>query len=144
VGLDIARVDVERYLLAAHDQRVHALEQRVQHQVELGEVANVEAARKAPQRGRIRQPVAAQPPLSHVRAQQPRVVQTVAAGGQRRNDRHRRLRRREAPPAALHGHAVEQLAQTQPAGQLAHQHQPGMCDDLLARTPHLDSRRTRC
>jgi hypothetical protein len=78
------------------------------------DVADVETPQEAPQRRRLRQTVAAQPLLRPIGAQRPRVVQTVAAGDQRLDDRHHRLGGRKAAPAARDRQPVEQPMHPKP------------------------------
>ncbi len=143
VVLDVGRVQVERHRFPI-EQRMHAREQLLECPVELADVAETEAAQKAAERRRLRQPVTAQKLLRRIAAQKRDVVKALAAGDQRLTQPEDRLRRRVTPAALLHRHAVEQLANPEPARQLTHQHQPGVRRQLLRRGRHLDQRRPLC
>jgi hypothetical protein len=141
--LDVGRVQVERHRLPL-EQRMHAREQPVERAVELADVAEAEAAQKPAERRRLRQPVTAQKLLRRVAAQQRDVVQALAASDQRLAQPEDRLPGRVAATALLHRHTVEQLADAEPTGQLAHEHQPSMRRQLLRRGRHPDQRRPLC
>jgi hypothetical protein len=130
VVLDQGRVQVERHRLPP-EQRLHTPKQAVKSAVELTDVTEVEAREKPPQRGRVRHRVTAQLLLRRVGTQQRRIVETLAADDQRLAQRQHLLRRRRAARTLLHRHRVQQLANTERARQLTHQHQPRIRRHLL-------------
>jgi len=132
VVLDIGRVQVERRRLPI-EQRMHPGEHLVERPVELADVPQAEAAQKAAERRRLRQPVTAQKLLRRIAAHQRDVVEALAARDQRLAQTEDRLRRRVAAAALLHRHTVEQLAKAKPADQFAHEDEPGMRRQLLRR-----------
>ncbi len=141
--LDVGRVEVERHRFAI-EQRMHTRKQLVERPIELADMAETEATQKAAQRRRLRQPVTAQKLLRRITAQQRHVVEALTARDQRLAQAEDRLRRRITAPALLHRHPVEQLTDTEPASQLAHEHEPRVRRDLLTRGRHLDQRRPLC
>ena len=123
---------------------MHTLEQLVEGPVELANVAEGKPAQKTAERRRLRQPVTAQKLLRRIAAQQRNIVEALAARDQRLTQAEDRLRRRIAAAALLHRHTIEQLANPEPTGQLAHKHQPGMRRQLLRRGRNPDQRRPLC
>jgi hypothetical protein len=124
---------------------MHASEQLVERPVELADVTEAEAAQKAAERRRLWQPMTAQKFLGRVGPQKRDIVEALAAGDQRLAQAEDRLCRRVAAAALLHrDETVEQLTDSEPTSQLAHQHEPGMRRQLLRRGGNLDQRRPLC
>ena len=107
--LDIARVEVERHLLAALDQRVHAREQLIERTVQLADVPEREAAQEAAECGRVGQAMPAQGRLRLISAQQRKIVEALAARDQRLAEGEHRLRGAVAALALLDRDRVDQL-----------------------------------
>lgn len=143
VVLDQRRVEVERRLRTL-EQRMDAGEELVERAVELAEMAEREAAQEAPERGRVRKPVAAEGLLGAVATQEVDVVETLASGDQRLAEGEDRLCRRIPASAALDRDPFEQLRQAESIGELAHEHESGMGGHLLAGRGDLDQRRSPC
>jgi hypothetical protein len=123
---------------------MHAAKQLIERPVELADVTEAEAAQEAAERRRLRQAMTAQKLLRRIAAQQRDVVEALTARDQRLAQAEDRLRRRVAASALLHRHPVEQLADAEPARQLAHEHEPGVRSHLLRRSNDLDQRRPLC
>jgi hypothetical protein len=88
--------------------------------------------------------VTAQKLLRRISPQNRDIVQTLAAGYQRLAQAEDRLRRRVTATALLHRHTVEQLADADATGQLAHQNKPPIRRQLLRRGSDPDQRRPPC
>jgi hypothetical protein len=143
VMLDVTRVQIERHRLPV-EQRMRTRKQLVEHAIQLRDVAEREAAQEATERRRFRKSVPAQKLPRRIAAQQRDVLQALAAPNQRLHQRQNRLRRRVAAPPLHHPHPIQQLAQPEPTGKPAHQHQARVRSDLLTGSGHPDQRRPPC
>jgi len=124
VVLDEARVQVERHLLTANNERVHAREQLVKRAVQLAEVPERETPEEAPDRRRVGQAAAAQHRLPLVPAEQANIVEALTARNQHLAEGEDRLRRRVTSPAPLDADPVKQPWQPELLCKLADEHKP--------------------